>query len=156
MKPSLSILEIFLFGFALSACAGRAPYGDAKQWLEEIDPGKGRIFVYRDRNPLTILFPFTFIFDSKEVADFHSGTGFYRDVKSGKHTITFNRGKQTKNITIPEGKQIFLKFSLVSDMTDPTNMVVSVIPPREGDREMERTILIEGTLPPDRGPRIYF
>ena len=156
MKLRLSVLEIFLFGFALSACAGRAPYGDAKQWLEEIDPGKGRIFVYRDRNPLTMFFPFTFVFDSKEVADFHSGTGFYRDVKSGKHTITFNRGKQTKNITIPEGKQIFLKFSLVSDMTDPTNMVVSVIPPREGDREMERTILIEGTLPPDRGPRIYF
>lgn len=156
MKSRLSVLGIILFGFALSACAGRAPYGDAKLWLEEIEPGKGRIFVYRNRNPLTMFFPFTFIFDGKEVADFHSGTGFYRDVKPGKHTITFDHGKQTKDITVTKGKQIFIKFSLVSDMSDPTNMVVSVIPPIEGDREMERTILIEGTLPPDRGPRIYF
>ena len=101
-------------------------------------------------------FPFTFVFDGKEVADFHSGTGFYRDVKPGKHTITFNHGKQKIEINVPEGEQVFIKFSLVSDMTDPANMVVAVVPPREGDREMERTILIEDTLPPDRGPRIYF
>jgi hypothetical protein len=156
MKPRLSVLGIFLLGFALSACAGRAPYGDAKLWLEEVDPGKGRIFVYRNRNPLTMFFPFTFVLDGEEVADFHSGTGFYRDVKPGKHTITYNHGKQKMEINVPERQQVFIKFSLVSDMTAPTNMMVSVIPPREGDREMERTILIEGTLPVDRGPRLYF
>jgi len=156
MKIRLSVLGIILLGFTLSACAGRAPYGDAKLWLEEIDPGKGRIFVYRNHNPLTMFFPFTFVLDGKEVADFHSGTGFYRDVKPGKHTITYNRGKQKMEISVPESEQVFIKFSLVSDLSDPTNWVVSVMPPREGDREMERTILIEGTLPADRGPRIYF
>ncbi|MBT5838530.1 MAG: hypothetical protein HOH80_05975, partial [Rhodospirillaceae bacterium] len=126
MKPRLSVLGIFLFGLALSACAGRPPYGDAKLWLEEIDPGKGRIFVYRNRNPLTMFFPFTFVFDGKEVADFHSGTGFYRDVKTGKHTITFNRGKQKMDISVPEQGQMFIRYNMVSDASDPTNMAVSV------------------------------
>ena len=156
MKPRWSVMAILLFGLALSACAGRAPYGDAKLWLEEIDPGKGRIFVYRNRNPLTMVFPFTFVFDGKEVADFHSGTGFYRDVKAGKHTITYNNGKQKMEINIPEYGQVFIKYKVVTDVTNPTNMVVSVMPEKEGDREMERIILIEGTLPIDRGTRIYF
>jgi hypothetical protein len=156
MKRRLSVLGILAFGLALAACAGRAPYGDAKQWLEEIDPGKGRIFVYRGRNPLTMFFPFTFVFNGKEVADFHSGTGFYRDVKTGKHVITYNQGKQKMEITVPENGQVFIRYAVVADVTDPANMVVKILPEKEGDRDMERTILIEGTLPVDRGPRIYF
>ena len=60
------------------------------------------------------------------------------------------------DISVPEQGQMFIRYNMVSDASDPTNMAVSVIPPKEGDREMERTILIEGTLPPDRGVRIYF
>ena len=156
MQASLSALGIFLLGLTLGACAGRSPYGDAKLWLEEIDPGQGRIFVYRHRNPLTMLYPFTFVLDGKEVADFHAGTGFFRDVKAGKHTITYNRGRQNLEIRVRENERIFIKYKITTDVTDPTNMVVEVVPPNKGDREMERTILIEGTLPIDRGPRIYF
>ncbi|MDP6646746.1 MAG: hypothetical protein QGF16_21950 [Rhodospirillales bacterium] len=156
MKRGISVFGVLALSLALAACADRPPYGDAKIWLEEIDPGKGRVFVYRNRNPLTMMFPFTFVFDGKKEADFYSGTGFYRDVKAGNHTITYNHGKKKLEIEVPENGRVFIKYAVVADLSDPTNMVVEVVPVNVADREMERTILIEGELPVDRGPRIFF
>ena len=59
-------------------------------------------------------------------------------------------------IEVPENGRVFIKYAVVADISDPTNMVVEVVPVNVADREMERTILIEGELPVDRGPRIFF
>ena len=150
---SLSLL--FLAGLLLSACGNRTKFETAKNWIPPLHRGEGRLFVYQPRDIFTTFSTFTFVLDGKEIADFNSGTGFYLDLKAGEYEVSYNRGKGKMKIAVPEGEELYLKYSIVVQSTDGRNFRVDQVSKKVGEEEMGHTFLIDPEVPYIRFPRIY-
>ncbi len=149
-------LSVLLISLSLASCGNQPKYGDAKKWLPEPLPGDGRLFVYRPSNVFTSLSPFTFVMDGKEVADFYSGTGFYLDVKAGRHDVSYNGGRGKLSLDIPEGGSVYLKYRVVTDSVDKSNFVVTQMASDIAETEMDDLLLIEAEIPSVRRIQLRF
>jgi len=150
---SLSLL--ILVGLLLSACGDRTKFEAAKNWIPPLSRGEGRLFVYQPRNLFTTFTTFTFVLNGKEVADFNSGTGFYLDLKAGEYEVAYNRGARKLKINVPEGGELYLKYSIVVQSSDGRNFRVDQVSKETGEAEMDRTFLIPAEIPTIRQPRFY-
>jgi hypothetical protein len=150
------ILSVLLVSLSLASCGNQPKYGDAKKWLPELLPGDGRLFVYRPSNIFTSLSPFTLVLNWLEVGDFYSGTGFYLDVKSGRHEESYNGGKGKLFLEVPEGGSVYLKYKVVADNVDTSNFVVTQMAAGAAKKEMDDLLLIEAEIPTVRRIQLRF
>ena len=153
---SLNILLTWLiFGLVLSSCGDRTKFETAKHWIPALLPGEGRLFVYQKRNLLTTFSTSTFVLNGKEIADFNSGTSFFIDLKAGEYEIGHSDSKRKYKITVPEGGELYLKYSFSITSTNGRNFRVKQVPADVGAKEIDRTFLIDPKVPLFRIPYIY-
>lgn len=141
MRVALVVLAL-----ALSGCAAGPRFQDAIGDIPALAAGQGRIFVYRDFNPLTAFFQRTFTLDGKDVSDIFHETSFYYDTKAGEHAVTYNTPTQSLKFTVPANGVVYLKYTIDGAANADQSTVVEVIPKAQADKEIALTMLVEAKI----------
>ena len=146
-------MAVAVASILLGGCAAGVPFDQGKETIPSIAAGKGRIFVYRLGNPLTMMIPQTFTLDGKDVSTAFSGSTFYHDVMPGKHTVAYAGGERQLEIVVPVGGSIYLRYGITGEADEKAGSnsvslksVVEVIPENNAWKELSGTTLVSPYL----------
>ncbi len=130
----------------LSGCATGPKFADAVEKIPAVSQDKGRIFVYRNANPLMALFQRVFTMDGKDIADVFNGTSFYHDTTPGSHTVSYNTPKENLKFSVPAGGSVYLKYTIGAGSTAENSTEVRIVPEVFAKQEIIDTMLIDAEI----------
>lgn len=146
-------VAVAIVSILLGGCAAGVPFDQGKGSIPPVEAGKGRIFVYRLGNPLTMMIPQTYTLDGKDAGTAFSGSTFYHDVMPGKHTVSYAGGERRAEIDVPMGGSVYLRYGIVGEADEKAGSnsvslksVAEVIPEATAWQELSGTTLVERYL----------
>ena len=126
--------KIFCFGVALlavSACAGGLWSTQAAQAFPPLDPGKGRVFLYRSSATGTAYAPEVML-NGEKLGKLDRRGVYVRDVPPGSYAATTTMTNRVVNFSVSAGEKKYVRFD--SGIFE-SHMHPELVDPAKGEAE---------------------
>jgi hypothetical protein len=142
MYPRKLPLILLVMAIVLSGCELGTPFEEAKSGIPAVAEGKGRIFVYRTSNLVTLAFPRKFVLDGKFVANILAGNSYTVETSPGDHTATDGGGDFALKFKVEAGKTKYIRYTIVDDSVAKGNTIIEDVPEDQALTHLKSTQFI--------------
>ena len=116
---------------ALQGCAGGLFSGGNAQALPPLEPGKGRVFIYRDSTRGSPYVP-DVLLNGERVGRLDQAGVIFRDVPPGSYAVSSGRISTSVNFAMAAGERKYIRFS--SGYFE-THMHPEIVDPARGESQ---------------------